>query len=86
MSSLRVETFQLPTHWASYFVNADPSGLEDADIKAADGWWYATFCADQSVSCADVSDDGNFSKYHDADRWCLPCEVASFTFLIQQEG
>ena len=86
MSSLRVETFQLPTHWASYFVNADPSGLEVADIQAADGWWYATFSADQSVSCADVSDDGNFSRYHDADRWCLPCEVASFTFLIHQEG
>jgi len=85
MSSLRVETFQLPTHWASYFVNADPSGLDDSDIRAADGWWQETFPA-QNVSCADVSDDGNFSKYHDADRWCLPCEVASFTFLIRQEG
>ena len=85
MSSLRIETFQLPTHWASYFVNADPSGLEDSDIQAADGWWQDTFPA-QIVSCADVSEDAEFSKYHDADRWCLPCEVASFTFLIHQEG
>lgn len=86
MSSLRIETFQLPSHWASYFVNSDPSGLEESDIQAADGWWYATFQPDQSVSCTDVAEDGNFCKFHDADRWCLPCEVASFTFLIHQEG
>lgn len=85
MATLRIETFQLPTHWASYFVNADPTSLDDDDIAAADGWWEETFPG-HSVSCSDVADDGCFSKYHDADRWCLPCEVATFTFLIHREG
>jgi len=84
MANLRVETFQLPTHWASYFVNADATGLDDADVLAADGWWDAVFSG-QSVSCCDVVGDGSFCRFHDADQWCLPCEAATFTFLIQQE-
>ena len=85
MSSLEIETFQLPTHWASYFINADPSSLDDADIAAADGWWEETFpCL--AVSCVDVTEEGHFCKYHDATRWCLACEVATFTFLIHKEG
>ena len=85
MSSFEIETFQLPTHWASYFINADPSSLDDADIAAADGWWEETFPC-QTVSCVDVTEEGHFCKYHDATRWCLACEVATFTFLIHQEG
>lgn len=83
MAKLRVETYELPTHWASYFVNSDPSSLDEADIEAADGWWEETFPG-QSVSCSDVAEDNCFAKYHDADRWCLPCDVATFTFLIQE--
>ena len=85
MSSLEIETFQLPTHWACYFINADPSSLDDADIAAADGWWDETFCG-QSVSCVNVTEEGHFCKHHDANRWCLACEVAAFTFLIHKEG
>ena len=85
MSSLEIETFQLPNHWACYFINADPSSLDDADIAAADGWWEETFpCL--AVSCVDVTEEGHFCKHHDADRWCLACEVATFTFLIHKEG
>jgi hypothetical protein len=83
MASFRIETYELPTHWASYFINADPSGLDDGDIAAADGWWDATF-AQQSVSCSDVADDASFCKFHDAQCWCLACEAATFSFLIQQ--
>lgn len=85
MSSLEIETFQLPSHWASYFINADPSSLDDSDIAAADGWWEETFpCL--AVSCVDVTEEGHFCKHHDGDRWCLACEVATFTFLIHKEG
>ncbi|MCT0218233.1 hypothetical protein KQ304_04330 [Synechococcus sp. CS-1329] len=85
MSSFEIETYELPTHWACYFINADPSCLDDADIAEADGWWEETFPC-QSVSCVDVKEDGHFCKYHDADRWCLAGEVATFTFLIHKEG
>jgi hypothetical protein len=37
MASFRIETYELPIHWGSYFINADPSGLDDGDIAAADG-------------------------------------------------
>ena len=85
MSSLEIETFQLPSHWASYFINADPSSLDDSDIAAADGWWEETFpCL--AVSCVDVTEEGHFCKHHDANRWCLACEVAAFTFLIHKEA
>ena len=59
MSSFEIETFQLPTHWDCYFINADPSSLDDADIAAADGWWEETFPC-QSVSCVDVTEEGHF--------------------------
>ena len=85
MAAFKVETYELPTHWASYFVNADPSGLEEADITAADGWWEGTFTG-QSVSCTDVAEDSAFCRFHDADQWCLRCEVSTFSFLIHQEG
>ena len=85
MTSLRVDTYELPSHWACYFINADPSSLDDADIAAADGWWDETFCG-QSVSCVDVTEEGHFCKYHDANRWCLACDVAAFTFLIHKEA
>ena len=85
MAAVRIETYELPTHWASYFVNADPSGLEEADITAADGWWESTFSG-RSVLCTDVAEDSAFCRFHDGDQWCLACEVSTFTFLIHQEG
>jgi hypothetical protein len=76
-----IETYTLPLHWASYFINSDPSGLDDSDLDAADGWWGATFGA-RSASCTDVSEEHHFTKYHDADSWCLASDAAVFTFLI----
>ena len=35
LANLSTETFQLLTHSASYFVNADPNGLADDDFAAA---------------------------------------------------
>jgi len=37
MASFCVETFVLPSHWASYFINADPSGAPPADPLQAGG-------------------------------------------------
>jgi hypothetical protein len=76
-----IETYTLPVHWASYFVNADPSRLDDSDLDAANGWWAVTFGA-QSVTCTDVSEEHHFTKYHDADRWSLASDAAVFSFLI----
>lgn len=43
-----------PAHWASYLVNADATGIDDADAKAADRY-FKGFCV------VDVSEDTWFS-------------------------
>ena len=83
MAQFTIETFDLPTHWASYFVNGDLSGLEDEEQTAADAWWLDTFGACE-VSCADVSEEHWFAWRHDADAFSLAGDVATFTFLIHR--
>lgn len=83
MARFTVETYELPTHWAPYFVNADPSGLEDDEQAAADAWWADTFGA-RDVSCADVSEEHWFAWRHDADAFSLAGDVATFSFLIHR--
>lgn len=78
---MKSETYDLPIHWASYFVNGDASGLEDSDQESADLWWQATF-KDKPVSCVGIDQDEWFAKYHDAHRYCLACTVSTFTFLL----
>lgn len=83
MARFTIETFDLPRHWASYFVNGDLSGLEDAEQAAADAWWADNFGA-REVSCADVSEDHWFAWGHDADTFSHAGDVATFTFLIHR--
>jgi hypothetical protein len=77
------ETYELPTIWASYFVNADASGLDDEEQAAADAWWADNFGA-LTVSCSDISEESWFAWRHDADAFSLAGDVASFSFLIHQ--
>lgn len=49
-----------PSHWASYFINGDASGMEDDEIAAADK--FADWLGGSIVSC----EDAGFLKYHDA--------------------
>ncbi len=81
MTAFVSETYELPIHWASYFVNGDATGLHNDDQASADDWWDETFSG-RDVSCCGVSEDHWFAKYHDADDYCLACDVATFSFLI----
>ena len=65
--SFTSETYELPTIWASYFINADATGLDDDEQAAADAWWEDTF-GGLTVSCSDISEESWFSWRHDADR------------------
>ena len=38
MKSIETVEVVAPATWASYFINGDASGLEDAEIAAADRW------------------------------------------------
>jgi hypothetical protein len=37
-STFQIVEYNLPNEWASYFVNNDPSGLDDSEISTADDW------------------------------------------------
>lgn len=80
----RLETFDLPAFWASYFINGDASGLTDAEQRDADAWWAENLPADVPVSCVDCSEDPDFRRYHDADRYVLPCDCLTYTFLVHE--
>lgn len=71
---MKTVTYTLPSYWASYLINGDASGLEDAETKEIDG-----FCADLGP-CLDVSDEEEFSWHNDANS--LGSSVATFTFQI----
>ena len=81
MANIQTETFDLPVQWASYFINSDPTGLEDDEQSAADAWWDSVFTG-QDVSCCDVSEEPWFAWHHDADGFSLAGDVATFTFII----
>ena len=52
--SLHFDEIIAPSHWASYLINGDASGHDDAEIEAADAYF-----ADLHV--VDVSDEEWFS-------------------------
>ena len=52
--SVHFDEIIAPSHWASYLINADASGYDDAELKAADAYfagWHVV----------NVSDDEWFS-------------------------
>lgn len=89
--TIQTAEYTLPTHWASYFVNDDCTGMEDSEIADADGWWYSTFEFGNTVACVDVKDDNDFCSYHDARSFVnrcgetttvLPCDCSTFVFIV----
>jgi hypothetical protein len=63
------EKYELPSHWASYLINSDPSGLSDEDIRQ---------CDEDTANlgyCIDVSAESDFRQYRG-----LGTDVSIFTF------
>jgi len=72
--------FNLPDYWASYLINGDASGLEDADKEACDAWFERELGA--GWVCADVSENTWFTKHPDSGG--LACNVARYAFTKHQ--
>lgn len=79
MPRLKTYRFTAPSHWASYLINGDATGLEDDDIARCDEW----------VDClglgapVDVVDVG-FMHWPDArisGDINYACDAAAYTFL-----
>lgn len=76
-----VLTITAPSHWASYLINGDDSGLEPADIAACDAW-IAREGVGLPVSC----EDAGFRWRHDAyveSPFGADCQ--DYVFLIEEK-
>ena len=78
---METREYELPSHWASYLINNDPTGLEDDEQTLIDEWHTSVF-SEESVSCCDVSEHTGFMKNHDARQFALAGDCATFTFII----
>jgi hypothetical protein len=76
-----IETVEItaPSAWASYLINADPSGLEDEEIAECDAWIEAEGLG-APVNC----EDAGFIHYHGARQFALPADCATYTFIVRK--
>jgi hypothetical protein len=73
-------TATAPSHWACYFINDDASGMEDAEIEAADK--FAEWLGGSIVGC----EDAGFIHWHDARQFYpFASDCQTFTALIQKD-
>lgn len=56
--------YLLPDSWASYLVNGDASGLDDAEQAACDAWFDSH--AEKLLGCCDCSETSEFRSHNDA--------------------
>jgi hypothetical protein len=65
-----------PSHWASYLINGDSSGLDAYDVKQADAWIAREGLGDP-VNC----EDAGFCRSHDAWTECpFSADCQTYTF------
>jgi len=77
---LIVKTATAPSHWASYLINGDASGMNDSEIAACDAW-LARAGLGTPVSCADAG----FMRWHDAaNEMLLAADCQTYLFLVRQ--
>lgn len=71
-----------PSHWASYLINGDSSGLEPDEKAQADK--FAQWLGALPCGC----EDAGFMRTHDAMRACgtLAADCQTYTALIRMES
>ena len=79
-TKIETVTYRLPAYWASYLINGDATGMEDAEMAAVDAFVKSVAPA-YPVSCENYS---VFDRTHDAFSF-LPYAGATeeFTFHSQ---
>ncbi|MEY9235376.1 hypothetical protein ABIF78_007699 [Bradyrhizobium japonicum] len=78
MAKFDTVTGTAPSHWASYFINGDASGMEDEEIAQADA--FAAWLGGSIVDC----EDAGFMRYHDAQPFgTLAADCQTYTALIE---
>lgn len=79
---LSTYTYRAPSHWASYLVNGDHSGLSDAEKSQADRMILEVTKDIGNGHCVDCEEEG-FSWRHDFQHIAgrLGGDVSTYTFL-----
>ena len=67
--TIETTTFTLPSHWASYLINGDASGLDDNEITEIDEF----LAANPGWSCIGCEEFGFFSNTNDAGTLAGDC-------------
>jgi hypothetical protein len=66
-----------PSHWASYLINGDSSGMLEGEKEACDAWLVAEGIVDV-LDCY----DGGFRRWHDASRYALACDCQVYVVTV----
>ncbi|MEI6084005.1 MAG: hypothetical protein WCS70_06855 [Verrucomicrobiota bacterium] len=75
---MKVFTATAPAAWASYLINNDDSGLDRAELAAADKW-IRRMDLGRPISC----EPAGITRYHDAVTECpYLAECETYTFLV----
>ncbi len=75
---LEAEQYTAPSHWASYLINGDASGIDDRDIAQADAFVESVGCG-APVNCEDAG------FIHCPDYGDLAADCRTYTFLRREE-
>lgn len=74
---MQTVTYTLPTFWATYLFNDDPSHMTDDEIAACDNWMH-----NRNLPAPCDIEDAGFMRHHDAETIVLACECSTYTFLV----
>lgn len=74
-----METVQyiLPTFWAAYLFNDDPSHMTDEEIAACDQWMH-----NRDLPAPSDIQEAGFVCFHDAFTVALAADCSTYTFLL----
>ena len=78
--TLKTYVFTAPSPWASYLVNADASGIPDAERELCDAWLARENMGGACVSCVDLG----FRRWNDATGSSTAGDVSQYMFLIEE--
>jgi hypothetical protein len=77
---MKTVEFILPTFWASYLINNDPSGMTTGEVEDCDEWME-----NHELSAPVDIEDYGFMREHNASSMVLPCDCSVFTFIVPYE-
>lgn len=83
---MRIEEFELPVHWMVAMVNADDTGLNDAECRAMNAFIDDNLERFETFHCLGPKDEDwqpYFMRYHDAHPYgVLACDVTTVCFDV----